>query len=372
MSVNPLSDDADHALHLSVNPLLKYQNKNTKPTEQWKFLTSESLKNFGTKKSQYQNDIRNNHLAKPLRQIHHVLQHTKNLREQDIYKIFNARTLEVFFRNLLRECKYNSPLTNTIRNHGQNKYDFRTAELARLMIEIAIEYYLDSPEFQNNKKFINIKDDLYEYLETFSISKLQQDIVNPTYIETVKEERREKITENNKIIQNEIVNLFSKINLPIDDENKNSRTASTHVISLIKNRLLDLELLELKLKRIKNTKTRKNEISEIRQEIIEKKKILELAEKDLETIQEISEKEHELFENESELMGQLVDFIDIFRPIRYNEKILISKQFPDFESKIINNYFCVKCGGIAKKTNESRHKCQNCGLEIEYSKQLMS
>ena len=144
------SEDSGYIFHLSVNPFFKSDKKTS--SKQWNFLTSDNLKSFGAKKSQYQNDIRDNHLDKPFRQLHYVLENSKNIRESDISEIFNAVTLDSFFDSLLKNKIYNTTVETS--NKVPKQYNVQTSEIARIMVVKGLRYLTQSEKFKDNRETI--------------------------------------------------------------------------------------------------------------------------------------------------------------------------------------------------------------------------
>ena len=132
----------DH-VYLSGNPLSKQQKA---------FLESE--KAIGFNKSQFQEDILN-HVDKSIRYLHHILEHPHNLKIAELYDRFNALTLTDILKNMLMDFKQKTSYKN-------EKYDFRTAELARIMFHISTNYLLNSPLW-NNKEFVKTDIDRLSY-----------------------------------------------------------------------------------------------------------------------------------------------------------------------------------------------------------------
>ena len=121
-------------VHLSGNPLSKQQKV---------FLKSENLKGFN--KSQFQDDILN-HVDKSMRYLYQVLKHPHNLKKTDLYDKLNALTLADILKNMLLDFEQKTSYKN-------EKYDFRTVELARTLFHISTNYLLNSPLW-NNKEFV--------------------------------------------------------------------------------------------------------------------------------------------------------------------------------------------------------------------------
>jgi len=154
-----------YCFHLSVNPLFihdKDPRKKPKTTRQWEFLVADNLKSFGEEKSAVQSNIRDKHLDKPLRQLHHVLQYTKNLRPEDIDEIFNSKNLESSLHCLIKDSKYNTKDDGLI----PYKYDLRASEVARLMTVIGLKYLMHSEKFKDNQ---NTKSNVEAVLSDFAL-----------------------------------------------------------------------------------------------------------------------------------------------------------------------------------------------------------
>jgi len=225
--------------NLSLNPLFQYDKKTKKKvaSKQWELLMADSLKSFGSKKSQYQNEIRDNHLDKPLRQLTFVLQKTKNLRKSDIYEIFNAYNIQPILESLLR---------NVEKNYGESdsiQYDFRTSEIARLMLELSLDYLKNSAMFKEISSVKEISNSLSKDFKILSKSMLEKEDGS----QTISEEEQNKISSKYLEIQKKI----------------QSYPTETKIELYLEIQQLDFEYIELKkLNRkeyMKDNRTKKKE-----------------------------------------------------------------------------------------------------------------
>ena len=87
----------------------------------------------------YQSAFRTS-LEHSLQHIVWILNNTQNLRQNEVYEIFNAKSMECVQSSLLRKD-----------GHSEYQYDFRTSELARMSFEMMVNYLLEFPEFKNQK-----------------------------------------------------------------------------------------------------------------------------------------------------------------------------------------------------------------------------
>jgi len=104
-----------------------------------KMLKSEKLGRAGEAKKEVAG-----HLDKSIRYLHHILQNPHHLKDV-IYDKVNALTLAEILQNSLRVRKSKSG--------GSYVYDFRTAELVRLLFEIVADYLKQNP-------YLKVDDDL--------------------------------------------------------------------------------------------------------------------------------------------------------------------------------------------------------------------
>ncbi len=179
------SGKSRYYFNLSLNPLFQFDKKIKKrmASQQWKFLIADNLKSFGSKKSQYQNEIRDNHLDKPFRQLIHVLQNTENLRKSDIYDIFNAQNIQPFLESLLRNTEKN------YKEPTQLQYDFRTCEIARLMLELSSKYLRESPVFNQVSSVKELSKSLSRDYKVLSKSMLEKE----NEYQTISKEEQNKL-----------------------------------------------------------------------------------------------------------------------------------------------------------------------------------
>ncbi len=149
-------------VYLSENPLSKRQKA---------FLESE--KAIGFNKSQFQEDILE-HVDKSMRYLYHILEHPHNLKTDELYDKFNALTLVDILKNMLMDLEQKTSYKN-------QKYDFRTVELARVMFHISTNYLLNSPLW-NNKEFVKTDIDrlsyYYQALADGQLDKVSHELVN--------------------------------------------------------------------------------------------------------------------------------------------------------------------------------------------------
>ena len=304
-------DSKQYHFNLSLNPLFQFNKKIKKriATQQWNFLNEDNLKSFGSKKSQYQNEIRDNHLDKPLRQIIHVLQNTKNLRRSDIYEIFNASNLESLFSSMLRDTKLNS--RDTV--HGY-KYDFRTCENARVMLEESLNYLLNSTEFKDRKSTIEnckeVRED-FKLLSKSQLSKEHQRItmnLSKDEMENFFKQQEKIIIESDKIhdkLDGIIAKVVSITNLPDSIEYKAIGKAleQTREIVLLKLTRINIEP--------KKTISNKKEYAKLIQEV-------EDLEEGLKLIKNLENNENKMIELERKLYDEIQYYFSPINSIKNN------------------------------------------------------
>lgn len=141
------------------------KSESTLTLRQKEFLKSE--KPLGFNKSQYQGDIEYK-LKKSIDILQSILPNTRNLRKEKIYDIINSVTFEKIIKNLLIDVT--TKRRESITEQGLNpmfvhySYDYRTVELARLLLE-ASAFYLKRSSFVNKNKFL--KEDIDKVLAHF-------------------------------------------------------------------------------------------------------------------------------------------------------------------------------------------------------------
>ena len=166
-------------MDLSLNPL---------PDKQGKFLKSgNGLLKENINKSQYRTDIVN-HLDDSIRYFHHILPNSEFLNKEKIYDKINALTVDDF-------------LTNSLKDMGKSEYekqfvyDFRTAELARLLFEISRQYIEQNTKLKADGQLpsyiIQSLQNISEFLKMLSNNVLE----NESH-ETISSKDEKKLREN--------------------------------------------------------------------------------------------------------------------------------------------------------------------------------
>jgi len=172
------------------------------------FLTTDNLRGMDNQK-----DTRNKLMHKlktSMRNVHELMKITKNLKEDELYRIFNAPNLELFFLNLLKDSRYNS-----IKNNQQlkKKYDIRTSEVARVMVEVGLNYLTQSDKFKDNEKTLENVDNIINDFRFLSSTLFSEETK-----ESKKQETREIFSSPlwNKI-EKKIKMIEEKSPIPIDE-----------------------------------------------------------------------------------------------------------------------------------------------------------
>lgn len=134
-----------------------------------KFLVSDDHRGLSNP-SQTRKDIMNN-LGKSLRQIHETMKHQKHLDQEELYEIFNAVNLEPLFDNLVKKTRKGTTFIDDDKSTitlstKHNNYDFRSAEIARMMFETSMDYLLNSLIFKNMK---NVKENINKVSDDFKV-----------------------------------------------------------------------------------------------------------------------------------------------------------------------------------------------------------
>ena len=140
-----------------------------------------------------------NNLGKSMRYIHEVMKETKNLKENEIYDIFNAQNTELFLVNLLKDVKYNWTKSN--ENKIPNKYDFRTSEIARMMLELSLEYLQNSQLFLEVHSVRELSKALSRDFKILSKSLLDKE----DKYKTISKEEQEKTSRVSREIEDKII-----------------------------------------------------------------------------------------------------------------------------------------------------------------------
>ena len=121
-------------MHLSGNPL---------SIQQKAFLKSENP--LGYNKTAYQKNILN-HIEKSVKYLHHILKNAYNLKKEDLYNTLNSQTLTEILESLLTDFEQKGRYKN-------EKFDFRTVELARTLFHISTIFLIKS-QLCSNKQFV--------------------------------------------------------------------------------------------------------------------------------------------------------------------------------------------------------------------------
>lgn len=168
------------------NLLIKYGK--SLPKTHRKFLESKDHRGFSSRmddgKNPYQarRDIMKN-MGKSLMTIHDTLKLTRNLKKNELYEIFNAQNVQLVLESLLRDTKKNYDTANS------PQYDFRTCEIARLMLELSLNYLKKSSMFNEIHSVKEISNSISRDFKALSKSMLEKE----DEYQTITEEEQEKI-----------------------------------------------------------------------------------------------------------------------------------------------------------------------------------
>jgi len=218
-------------------------------------------------KSAYRGDI-TKHLDSSVRYLHHILPYSSLLKKDKVYDIINAQTLETILETSLKTEK------DGIKSYS---YDFRTVELARLLLELSVRYleqnpYL-KPEYTVPK---NIKESIITLSEFFKM--LSNLVLRFESDETINKKNQERLQNQIKEATKKLENA-KKTDSKWDKINRKHSFLSDQQIKL-DNEFHDLrsklEMLEGKLKGIKkpNEKRKLNKkIKEIKKTIDKNRKL---------------------------------------------------------------------------------------------------
>jgi hypothetical protein len=147
-------------------------------------------------------DARNgimDNLGKSMRYLHEVMKDTKNLKEEEIYEIFNAQNLESFFVNLIKDTQYNPTKQN--EDSIPRKYDFRTSEIARVMLELSLDYLKNSPLYLEVDSVKELSESISKDFKKLSRILLDKE----DKYKTISKEQQEKSTILGREIQDKMI-----------------------------------------------------------------------------------------------------------------------------------------------------------------------
>jgi len=304
-------------VQLSGNPL---------PVKQREFL--ESGNPLGFNKTAYQKDILN-HIEKSVRYLHHILKNAYNLKKDDLYNSLNSQTLTEILESLLTDFEQKGRYKN-------EKFDFRTVELARTLFHISAIFLIKSPLW-NNKKFVQTDiDRLSYYFEALADSALDKESY---YI--IKEDDERKMQEKLEKLREKEEFIKEKGEWHIYN---NQYQKCQDKLNAWNNRKVVFESIEDK------TNTIKKEI-EILKELIDgiKKAIMEIQSKRENSLKEIKENRDKIYEKLSHKYDHLKNFFCSYNklgpfeweknPYLVDEKIQPQMFFPNYDSQIFQaNY----------------------------------
>jgi len=281
-------------------------------TNQEKFLMSNDFRGMSSKADKKQNptDIRKNimhNLQGSMKSIHQIMKYTKNLKENEIYEIFNAVNLKSFFGSLLRDSKLNASKTNQ-----GFKYDLRTCENARLMLEESLNYLVNSPEFNDRKSTMENCKQIREDFKLLSKSQLSKEHLRIIMNQSKEDEEKynnklEKIYDEFIDIQNKLDQVIIKCpsitNLPdsIDHDKIGHALKQTREIILLKLTRINIEP--------KKTTADKKEYTKLVKEV-------EVIEEGLKLIKTLKTIEEHLIEQENNLYNEIQYYFSPINPIR--------------------------------------------------------
>lgn len=276
-------------------PLDQYEN--SLPKTHLIFLQSNDHRGFSSKigitnPSRTRNDIMKN-MGKSLKLIHNTLRYSKNLKTKEIYDIFNAQNLQFILESLMRVEKY---------NEFQYQYDFRTSEIARLMLEISLEYLKHSPIFKDVQSIKEVSNSLSRDARTLSYSLL------------MKEEPDVKVIESNKEksfkVFNEISGFIGMLN---EEYPLNVDTA----IKLNKEKLADIVTEISRIKILIDTSKQNKKLSKsLDKQYVELMDEFEKINNDYLILKQIKLRDNEMNELDSEPYAHLTKYFSNINPLK--------------------------------------------------------
>jgi len=237
-------------MNLSQKSLQKHHfqfdlSRNPLSPQQTEFLRTDKqkLEDEGWKFGSYQSGFRTS-LEHSLQHITWILNDTQNLRQNEVYEIFNAKSMEYVLSSLLRKD-----------GHSNYQYDFRTSELARMSFEIMVDYLSQFPEFKNQKDIIkNLIKALSGYFEILSRSTLSHEDNEKTISKEEQERNKDYLKKHDyknefRQLKQEIKDLY--LELYKSEKQKQSveqRKTIEELIQIKENRIEKIELNQRKKK----------------------------------------------------------------------------------------------------------------------------
>jgi len=173
LSVNPLAKDAPQQWEFLSLGDPKYVNRETR---RWNKILNEKHEKKEITKDELEErrkhiwnipDFQNafyKKLAVNYRLISWMLSLTHNLRREDLYDVFNAKTLDDFFKNLLINCEQDK------RHPIDFDYRLSVCEIGHVMLKWAMKYLKSSPQFRGNKNTLENIERILNDFESLSIS----------------------------------------------------------------------------------------------------------------------------------------------------------------------------------------------------------
>lgn len=267
-------------------------------------------------------------LSKSFRIIHHIMDNPQHLKKDDIYDILNAKTLTVFLKRLVSDISKSDMFDDTpMWDSKIFAYDFRTSEIARLMVSIGLDYLGNSTELKTNENFHEIHTRINEYFKHFSLNKMSNEITKPEYKENFKKGEFDKIVKKKQDLERKISDNYDKIGL-LEDVFKifNSGKMRKEIESDVQNLVINLKLCELTIERLQKNKNLKKKIASIKKQIKELNEELKNKEEIIFELEDIGDKEGQLHNITQTLMEPVGKYFSHYNPLIIPEYESIQKQ----------------------------------------------
>jgi len=297
LSINPLKENAEQQwgfLSLGDAKLVNQDNK------RWnKFLEQEQKKGDLRKSerkpswniSDYQTAIYRK-IAGNYREIYWILSLTHNLRREDLYDVFNAKTLDGFFKNLLIDCEQDK------RHPVDFDYRTMTCEIAHVMLKWSVNYLKSSPQFRSNKNTLENIERISNDFESLSMSLFMKEPLQELSIDDKK--KSHKLFNDWSVLKGMLHDDYPEIK---DALNLNAKRMNQIVTQLTRLRIL-----------IDNTKSSKSTTSH-QKEYKELFKKFESINEDYYTLQQLESREKESNKIERKRYEKLEKYFPTTEPL---------------------------------------------------------
>jgi len=217
--------------------------------------------------------------------IHWILQQKHNLKEKDLNEVFNASTLGDTFQNLLNDKKFDYLKGINIIY----RYDVRTVGIARTMLELALDYLKQNPQFENNPNVIENANRISADYKSFEFSLIPKKELSKKEINNKKyqklKENADKIREFSDNLAEETGsltgNFISEFGIA-EDKIETFEDLKNYISEMRKTKIIELSRLTISSKHSKSKDQHDKSVKE-----------LEVLEKYLKNIEKLEKKKQE-------------------------------------------------------------------------------